>query len=67
MTTKAWYLSKTVWLNVITFLVLAFTLPQFGAVVPSSWGAAIALTVALLNLILRLFFTTTTITTSSQA
>lgn len=65
MTTKAWYYSKTVWLNIIAFLILALTLPQLGAVIPTADAPIIALIVALLNGVVRVFFTSTTLTSGS--
>jgi hypothetical protein len=62
--TKKWYLSKMLWLNVITLLLVVipaaqtFLLDTFAITVP-----ALATVVATLNTILRLFFTNTNLTT----
>ena len=49
--------SKTVWLNFIVFILLVLSLPQLGAVVSAVAVPWIALITAVLNGILRIFFT----------
>ena len=53
MTPKAWYLSRTLWLNALAFIVMALTLPELGALLPPAWRPAIAFVVALANMALR--------------
>jgi major membrane immunogen (membrane-anchored lipoprotein) len=55
METKAFYLSKTFWLNVGTFLALALMLPELGDLIPDSAAKYVAAGNALLNLALRFF------------
>ncbi len=54
--------SKAFWLNVITVLTLICTLPEFGAVIPSLAVPYIALANAVLNIIVRVFFTSQPLT-----
>ena len=61
MKEKPWYQSKTIWLNIVSFAVLALALPQVAALVPAQATASIAAVVAVLNLILRLWYTDTKI------
>jgi hypothetical protein len=67
MIIKPWYTSKAVWLNVVTFILLVLALPQFISVIPVSWIPYIALTSAVLNGVLRLFFTSQPITATAAA
>jgi hypothetical protein len=62
MTIKSIFASKTVWLNVIAFVLLVLALPQFISVIPVSWIPYIALIAAVLNGILRIFFTSQPVT-----
>jgi hypothetical protein len=67
MIIKPWYTSKTVWVNIIAFVLLVLALPQFISVVPVSWIPFIALIAAILNGVLRIFFTSQPITASAAA
>lgn len=63
MDTKNWWASKTVWLNVLTFVVAALVLvagPDFPVAIPEDVAKYILGVVALLNLGLR-FITETPI------
>lgn len=54
---KPWYLSKTLWLNVIVFLIAVIGVlmgPQFAEVLPKEWGKYLLAIVSVLNLLLRL-------------
>ncbi len=55
--TKHWYESKVVWLNVVTFAVMALSLPQVTGIVPPEATTFVGALSAVLNLILRMFFT----------
>ena len=57
MTIKSPYLSKTMWLNIIGFIVLILALPQLGSVIPVSWVPYDALILAIGNTALRYFST----------
>ena len=59
--------SRTVWLNIIAFVLLVLALPQLGAVVPASAVSWIALITAVLNEILRVFFTAQPLTQIAAA
>jgi hypothetical protein len=63
---KVWYLSRTLWLNAIAFVVAVLTLPNLGAVVPSSWLPGIGLLTAIGNMALR-FATTQPLSTPTAA
>lgn len=54
--------SKTVWLNSITFILVVLALPEFISIVPASWIEWIALANAILNYILRIYFTSQPLT-----
>jgi hypothetical protein len=54
--------SKTVWLNIIAFVLLVLALPQFISIIPASTIPYTALLAAILNGILRIFFTSQPIT-----
>ena len=49
--------SKTVYFNIITFVLLVLAMPEFISIIPVSWLQPIAFTAAIGNLILRVFFT----------
>jgi hypothetical protein len=51
--TKAWWKSKTVWLNAATITSLAMALPDVTAVIPVSFTPYIGALNAVINLILR--------------
>jgi len=58
---KSIFSSKTVWFNVVVFLVAILALPEFVKVLPSTWIPFDILGGAVGNLILRIFFTNTAI------
>jgi hypothetical protein len=64
--TKNWYQSKTVWFNIIVFIVGFGALPQFVAVLPVSWLPYVVLVGAVGNYILRVWFTSTPISATPQ-
>jgi hypothetical protein len=64
---KSIFESKTVWLNIIAFILLVLALPQFISVIPAVWIPYIALITAVLNGILRIFFTSQPITATAIA
>jgi hypothetical protein len=55
VTTKRWFESRTVWLNVIGFVLGMLSLTEFMMIIPQSWGPYIAAVVAILNFALRYF------------
>lgn len=57
MLEKPIYLSKTVWLNVITTLIAVLTLMTEGNLVPPEYVPWILMVVGILNVILRVWFT----------
>lgn len=59
MTGKPWYLSKMVWLNVLTGLSMFLALPELLAVVGENAVAYFLLTQAAINIVLRLTTTST--------
>ena len=60
-----WYQSKSVWLNVATALVLVLVLfapgSQFADLISTTASRWLELVVAVINIVLRVFFTNTTI------
>lgn len=67
MSPKAWYQSKTVWLNIVTTLVmiagiLTAALGSAPFAVPAWVPWAIGIFVAVLNIVLRVWLTNTSIT-----
>jgi hypothetical protein len=52
--TKAWYQSKTVWLNGLTILVLGLSLPEVSSLVPEDAVKYVAAVNAVANLLLRM-------------
>ena len=56
---KAWYVSKIVWVNVITTLVSVLTLLSEGALLPAEAIPWVLFAVGVLNLALRIWFTDT--------
>lgn len=59
---KSAILSKTVWLNIISFVLVLVSLPEFISVLPVVAIQYIALIAAVLNLALRIFFNNPPIT-----
>jgi len=59
MNTKKFYESKTVWFNVIVFVVAFLALPEFISVLPAVWLPYAVLGGTVGNLILRIWFTST--------
>lgn len=60
---QPWYTSRTVWFNFLTSLVAILTLvPQVAGVVPDEYVKYILLAVGALNIILRIWFTTSPVT-----
>ena len=57
-----WYKSKTVWFNVVTFVLALVAFPQFISMIPASAEPWIALVNAVGNWVLRVYFTTVPIT-----
>lgn len=53
MEPKSWYLSKTIWFNVIATALDILALTQFGAVIPATWAPYIALAHGVGNVLLR--------------
>lgn len=58
---KKWFASKTVWFNIITFVLAVLALPETLAILPEGSFQVLALVNALGNLLLRLYFTKTEI------
>jgi hypothetical protein len=50
------------WLNAIAFVLMVLALPQFNSIVPENFAPIIALVTAVLNGVLRLFFTSQPLT-----
>jgi len=63
--TKPWYTSKTVWLNVASFLIMVAALFTSGGtyanLLPAQDVTYIGVAVAIINVILRVWFTTTAV------
>lgn len=53
--TQRWFESKTLWLNVVGFILGVLSLTEFNMIVPQSWGPYIAAAIAIGNFILRYF------------
>lgn len=58
--------SKTVWLNIITLIVLLLMTSEFQAVVPPHYLPLVVVLNTFLNLILRIFFTSQPLTSVAQ-
>lgn len=54
--------SKTVWLNIVVFIIALLALPEFVRVLPPSWLPYDILGGSAANLILRIFFTANPVT-----
>lgn len=62
-TTKDWWTSKTVWLNVVLTLIgIATLFATANAMFPTWVPAAAALVIGVLNVVLRVWFTATPVT-----
>lgn len=59
---KSVFGSKTIWLNLISFLLVVLALPEFISVLPVESIRYVALVSAVLNSALRLFFNNPAIT-----
>ena len=57
-----WYQSKTVWFNLVVFVIGVLALPEFVRVLPATWLPYDVLGGAVGNLILRIWFSSTPIT-----
>ena len=57
MSTKKWYASKTIWWNVIVFVVAVLALPEFIAILPPQLLPISVFIGAVGNMILRTWFT----------
>ena len=69
MIPKAWYQSKVVWVNVITTLIMIltlFTAAENSALLPPVAIPWIAIAVAVLNIVLRVWFTAQPIAASVE-
>lgn len=53
MTPKAFYLSKTFWVNLITTVIALLTILPEQPVIPPEWQPYILLAVGILNVVLR--------------
>lgn len=53
--------SKTVWFNVITFVLIVLSLPEFKSVIPVDHVQSIGLIASILNVVIRIFFTSESI------
>lgn len=62
---KSWYQSKTLWLNVITALVMILDLLSKQPFIPPQYVPIVLFAVAMLNVILRVWFTDTGIASSA--
>lgn len=60
---KSVFGSKTVWLNIISFVLVLLALPEFISIIPTDSIRYVALMAAVFNLILRIFFNNPAITT----
>lgn len=61
---KKWYASKAIWLNLVTFITLVFTLfstADFADLFTPTVVKYFALGVAVLNIFIRVFFTAETV------
>ena len=61
MDSKPWYLSKTVWVNIITTLIAVLTLLTEGTLLPAGALPWVLSVVGVLNVVLRIWFTDTAI------
>ena len=57
MDAKKWYLSKTFWFNGVALVVMVLGAFGYTGEVPQEWGVYAPAIVALVNLVLRSFFT----------
>lgn len=66
---KLWYQSKTVWVNLITMAIMVltlFTAAENSALLPTSIVPWIAIVIAVLNIVLRVWFTESAIVSKSE-
>jgi hypothetical protein len=63
---KPWYLSKTMWTNIISAGVMVLQSTELVTIVPPTWTEEFALAIFVLNLALR-WVTTGSVTASSQS
>ena len=54
---KPWHTSRTLWLNALTVATMVFALTELGNVLPPDSGKYVALANAIVNIILRVYFT----------
>ncbi len=57
MDAKKWYLSKTFWFNGVALVVMVLGAFGYTGEVPQEWGVYVPAIVAVVNLVLRSFFT----------
>ena len=62
MQSKTWFQSRVVWFNIVTGILALIAFPQFISIVPASAEPWIALINAIGNWVLRVYFTSTPIT-----
>lgn len=55
--TKPWYLSGTIWLNVLATLIALYSLFQTTPIFPSAWLPYFGLLIGVLNIVIRVWFT----------
>jgi hypothetical protein len=60
--TKPWYASKVIWTNVVATLVAIYSLMQVTPLFPANWLPYFGIVVGVLNIILRYWFTDSTLT-----
>lgn len=53
MNAKPWYLSKTLWTNIISALIMLLQSTELVTIVPTTWTEEFALAIFVLNMILR--------------
>ena len=55
MTIKSWYLSKTLWFNILALLVMVASSFGYTGELPADWAVFAPMLVVVINLILRFF------------
>jgi hypothetical protein len=58
---KAWYESKVVWVNLVATIAAVVDIVTQGALIPGAWVPYLSAFVAVLNVVLRVWFTDTPI------